>query len=360
MASVEEILERNWLTNNGPCVRQFETEVADYLGVKHCIAVCNGTIALEIVIRALGLSGEVIVPSFTFVATAHALQWQQITPVFCDIDPGTHNLDPDRIEEMITPRTKAILGVHLWGEPCAIDALTEIAERRGLKLMFDASHAFGNTFRGKRIGHFGAAEVFSFHATKFIHAIEGGAIATNDDSLAERAKLMRNFGFSGYDNVVFIGTNGKMNEFSAAMGSHTLGSIDDITRRNRANFKEFASGLRDIPGISLREPQAAGERNYQYVVIDVEDAAFGLCRDVLVKILHAENIIARRYFFPGCHRVEPYRSLYPNAGLMLPETNRVAARVVCLPTGSAMEIEDVRQVCGVIRRAHDEADRIRR
>ena len=181
---LNDILDRRWLTNAGRYVREFETAVAEMVGVRHCIAMCNATVGLEILIRAAGLSGEVIVPSFTFVATAHALQWQEITPVFADIDPRTHTLDPARVEEMITPRTTGIIGVHVWGRPCDIEGLQEVAERHHLKLLFDAAHAFGCGHRGKVIGSFGAAEVFSFHGTKFVNSGEGGAVVTDDDELA--------------------------------------------------------------------------------------------------------------------------------------------------------------------------------
>src|SRR5882724_336712 len=198
---LEGALDRGWLTNSGPLVDEFEKKVSDYVGVKHCVSICNATIALEIAIRAAKLDGEVILPSFTFVATAHALQWQKITPVFCDIDPATHTIDPAKVERMITPRTTGILGVHLWGRGCDVEALAAIARRRNLKLLFDAAHAFGCTHRGKMIGGFGDAEVFSFHATKFLNSFEGGAVVTNDDELARKVRLMKNFGFRAYDDV---------------------------------------------------------------------------------------------------------------------------------------------------------------
>ena len=197
LSLMNDVLERRWLTNNGPLVQEFEASLTRYLGVKHCIPMCNATVALEIAIRASGLKGEVIVPSYTFIATAHALQWQEITPVFCDIDPLTHTIDPDRIEGLITPRTSGIIGVHIWGHTCDIAALTRIAERRGLTLMFDAAHAFGCSHHGRMIGNFGLAEVFSFHATKFLNSFEGGAVVTNDDELAAKIRLMQNFGFAG-------------------------------------------------------------------------------------------------------------------------------------------------------------------
>ena len=243
LSRINDLLDRHWLTNNGPFVREFEGRIADFLGVKNCIAMCNATVALEIATRALGLHGEVIVPSFTFIATAHALQWQETTPVFCDVDPATHNLDPGKVEAMITPRTTGIMGVHVWGRPCDIDALDEIARRRSLKLMFDAAHAFGNSYRGRMIGNFGQVEVFSFHATKFFNTFEGGAVVTNDDDLAAKIRLMTNFGFAGYDNVIYVGTNGKMPEVSAAMGLTGLESLDEFIAANRRNHAAYRAGL---------------------------------------------------------------------------------------------------------------------
>ena len=214
-----QILDTRWLTNKGSFVQEFESRIASLVGVKHCICACNATIALEIAIRALGLSGEVIVPSFTFIATAHALQWQGIRPVFADIDLTTHNIDPEDVERRITPSTSGIIGVHVWGNPCAVEVLSEVASRHRIKLLFDAAHAFGCSHGSGMIGSFGDAEVFSFHATKFFNTFEGGAVTTNDDELAKKIRLMKNFGFAGYDNVIYIGTNGKMNEACAAMGS---------------------------------------------------------------------------------------------------------------------------------------------
>src|SRR5205823_3737043 len=204
-ARFDDMLDRGWLSNEGPFVQEFEKRIEQMLGVRHCIAMCNATVGLEIAIRAAGLTGEVIVPSFTFVATAHALQWQQITPVFCDIDPKSYTLDPARIEELITPRATGLIGVHLWGRPCDVEALTDIARRYRLKLLFDAAHSFACTHQGRMIGNFGEAEVFSFHATKFVNAFEGGAVVTNNDDLAARIRLMKNFGFAGYDDVVYVG-----------------------------------------------------------------------------------------------------------------------------------------------------------
>jgi dTDP-4-amino-4,6-dideoxygalactose transaminase len=349
LARINDLLDRRWLSNDGPFVQEFEQRIADFLGVKHCIAMCNATVALGIATRALGLHGEVIVPSFTFIATAHALQWQEITPVFCDVDRATHNLDPAKVETMITPHTTGVIGVHVWGRPCAIEALSEIAERRHLKVMFDAAHAFGCSHLGRMIGNFGEAEVFSFHATKFFNTFEGGAVATNDDELAARMRLMKNFGFAGYDTVIYVGTNGKMSEVSAAMGLTGLESLDEFIAANRRNYAAYRAGLQDLPGVQLIAYDEAERGNYQYVIVEIDEVVAGISRDDLVRVLHAENVLARRYFYPGCHEMEPYRSYFPHAGLLLPETKRLTQRVMSLPTGTAVGLEEINQICGVIQ-----------
>ena len=356
----DDILDRRWLTNDGPYVKEFEQGIAAALGVRNVVAMCNATVALEIAIRALGMSGEVIVPSFTFVATAHALQWQQITPVFCDVDPGTHNIDPARIEELITPRTTGIIGVHVWGRPADTEALEAIARRRRLRLLYDAAHAFGCSHDGRLIGALGDAEVFSFHATKFLNSGEGGAVTTEDDELAARMRLMRNFGFAGYDQVVYVGTNGKMSELSAAMGLTSLDAMDEFIAVNRSNHAAYAQALAGIPGVTLARYDERERSNYQYVVLEIEEEETGLTRDELQRVLQAENVMARRYFYPGCHRMEPYRSYFPHAGLLLPETERLVRRVLTLPTGTAVGVDEVRRVCDVIRLAVEHAPQVRR
>jgi len=310
---------------------------------------CNATVALEIAIRAAELKGEVIVPSYTFIATAHSLQWQEITPVFCDIDPETHNIDPAQVDRMVTPRTTAIIGVHLWGRPCNIDALAEIAADRRLTLMFDAAHAFGCSYQGQMVGNFGLAEVLSFHATKFLNTFEGGAVVTNSDEMARKIRLMKNFGFAGYDDVIYIGTNGKMTEVSAAMGLTNLESVDEFVEANRRNYYAYRAALENLPGISVNDYDEAERCNFQYIVLEVDEQEAGVGRDTLVRVLHAENVLARKYFWPGCHRMEPYRSYFPNAGLLLPETERTAARIMVLPTGTSVNLEQVKSIGGIIR-----------
>ena len=346
---VADILDRRWLTNGGKYVKELEQRIADLVGVKYCVAMCNATVALEIAIRALGLSGEVIIPSFTFIATAHALQWQEITPVFADIDPRTHTLDPAKIEQMITPRTSGIIGVHLWGNCCDVEGLSEVAKRHGLKLLFDSAHAFGCSYRGTMIGGFGDAEVFSFHATKFLNSLEGGAVVTNNRELAEKFALMKNFGFTYYDRTDYIGTNGKMNEISAAMGLTNLESMDDFIAVNRRNHKQYAEELAGIKGISLLSYDGREKCNYQYIVLEIDQGQTILSRNQLMEILHKENVLARRYFYPGCHRMEPYRSYFPHAGMLLPETEKLVNRVLCLPTGTAVNESQISKICQLLR-----------
>jgi dTDP-4-amino-4,6-dideoxygalactose transaminase len=357
---INEILDRRWLTNSGPYVEEFELQVSKMVGTRHCIATCNGTVALEIAIRAAGLSGEVIVPSFTFIATAHALQWLGITPIFCDVDPRTHNIDPRRVEQAITPRTTGILGVHLWGRPCDTEVLGEIARRQDLRLLFDAAHAFGCSYRGQMIGNFGNAEVFSFHATKIVNSFEGGAVVTNDDELAAKARLMRNFGFAGYDNVTHLGTNGKMSEVAAAMGLTSLESLEEFTAATYQNYKRYQQQLADIPGINLVAFGEADKYNYHYIIVEVDEVATKITRDDLQRILWAENVLARRYFYPGCHRMEPYISSSPDTGPLLPETERLVMRVLCLPTGTAVGPDEIDKICHILKVATTHGDAVRK
>lgn len=358
MGRIESVLDSRYFTNDGPLVREFEERIAEFVGVKHCIATCNATVGLEVAMRAVGLKGEIIIPSLTFIATAHAVTWLGLTPVFCDVDSETHNIDPARVEALITPRTSAIIGVHLWGRPCDTAALQEIAKRRDLKLMFDAAHAFGCSHGERMIGSFGDAEVFSFHATKFFNTFEGGAIVTEDDELAEKVRIMKNFGFVEYDEVVEAGTNGKMNEVCAAQGLTSPESLDEFIATNRRNYEQYREELRNVPGVSLTPYDEAEKNNYQYVVLEVDEAEAGLHRDDLMRVLWSENVLARRYFYPGCHRMEPYKSWNPEE--RLPETERLAEKLLTLPTGTAVGAEEISGICGIIRAGVDHGAGVRR
>ncbi|MBN3926974.1 DegT/DnrJ/EryC1/StrS family aminotransferase, partial [Nostoc sp. NMS4] len=237
----------------------------------------------------------------------------------------------------------------------------DIAQGHNLKLLFDASHAVGSSYKDRMIGNFGEAEVFSFHATKFLNTFEGGAVVTNNDELAEKIRLMKNFGFgSGYDNVVYIGTNGKMNEVSAAMGVTGLESITDFIAVNYRNYKQYEAELENIPGIKLITYDETGKNNYQYIILEVNEQESGISRDQLVQILHSEKIMARRYFYPGCHQMEPYRSYFPNANLLLPETEKLTQKVMSLPTGTAITREDISKICQIIQLCVKESGEIKR
>ena len=349
-ARLDEVFDRHWLTNDGECVRDMESRIAELLGVKHCMVVCNGTVALQVMAAACGLTGEVIMPSFTFVATAHALAWQGVKPVFCNVDPATHNIDPAKVEALFTDATTGILGVHVWGRACDVDALDAIARRYSLVLAFDAAHAFACSHQGQMVGGFGSAEIFSFHATKFFNSFEGGAITTNDDTVAERCRLMRNFGFSGTDHVVSLGLNGKMSEASAAMGLTNLDALSSFIEVNARNYAWYREGLVGIPGLKLAEYPASERSNYQYVVVEIDPNAAGLTRNALNDVLHAENVLTRRYFYPGCHCMEPYQAEYCERGLLL-ATEELTKRTLSLPTGTSVDEDDIRTVCALIRLA---------
>jgi len=348
---IADAVEQRRLTNDGPYVLELERRLAEALDVPHCVAVSSGTVGLQVAARSLGLQGEVIVPSLTFVATAHALEWMGIRPVFGDVEPDTLGLDPRRATELLTDRTSALLGVHLWGRPCRVEDLEAVAAERGLKLLFDAAHAFACTRGDTGIARFGDATVFSFHATKIINAFEGGAIATRDGELAARARLVRNFGFAGYDEVACLGINGKMNEASAAMALTSLESLDEFLAANRRNYGIYREALAGRPGVRLLAPSGEDVWNHHYIVLDVDPALAGVGRDDLLAVLWAERIFARRYFHPGCHRMEPYASRDPGAGRRLPVTERVLSRVLLLPTGAAVGPREVETVASVVRTA---------
>lgn len=345
---VDQIFERRWFTNDGSFLQQLEQELANYLQVEHCVLVCNATVGMQIACHALGLTGEVLLPSFTFVATAHALQWERLTPVFCEVDPLTHNIDVNSLESRITDRTTGIVGVHVWGEPCATRQIESIATKYDLKVMYDAAHAFGCKHQGQMIGNFGDCEVFSFHATKFFNTFEGGAITTNDHALAEKARLMRNFGFKKMDTVIHLGTNGKMSEIHAAMGLANLKCLDQFIEQNRQNHQHYQARLHGAPGIRLLTYDHLEATNWQYVVVEIDESEFGESRDDVFDRLMALGIRARRYFFPGCHRMEPYASLYPRQRERLPVTDELCGRVLLLPNGTSISNEDIDRVCDVI------------
>lgn len=325
---VTKILESRRLTNNGPRVCQLEEIVAAYLGVRHCVAVANATLGLQIAAKALDLTGEVIMPSWTFVATAHAMKWIGLEPIFVDVR-GRH-LDPALVEDAITEKTGAIVPVHTFGAPCDIDEFRYISEKHGVPVVYDSAHAFGCSYNGNMIGGLGACEVFSFHATKFFNTFEGGAITTNDSDLAERCRRMRNFGFVDYDIVVEVGINAKMSEIHAAMGLSLLDA--PLVAVNRDNYHRYRENLGE-----LLMPHDEGS-NFWYVVVETDN------RDKVAEELAKIGVLARKYFHPGVHRMPPYDQREWD----LPNTERLARRTLCLPTGPTVSKDDIDEICEVV------------
>jgi len=359
LADFDRVMCSGQLTNNGPRVREFEATIARVTGTRHCIATCNATIALQIVARALRLTGEVIMPAFTFVATAHAMEWIGLEPVFADVDPLTHTLDPQSVAACITSKTSAVVPVHLWGHVCQTAVFQELCHARGLRLLYDSSHAFGCQHHGVPVGGFGDAEVFSFHATKFVHAFEGGAIVTNDDQLAERCRSLRAFGISGLTEISDVGTNGKMHELSAAAGLRSIESMGDRMAVNASNRQAYAEQCHSIPGLSLLPVPDGNSSNGQYLVVTVQPELFGISRDQLVSILRAEGVFARSYFAPGCHRAEPYRNnAFRHARVPLTTTDQLASSILQLPTGPAVSLTDILQVGRLLNFVHRNAAEI--
>lgn len=356
---VEGILDRGRLTNFGPLVTAFEERVADVCGFRHAVATCNATIGLEIATRALGFRDEAVVPAWTFVATAHALRWQEIRPTFADVVAETHHLDARSVEQVLTPRTSGIVAVHLWGSRVDLRELRALADRHGLPIVVDAAHAFATrgTTPGTRMR--GDAEVLSFHATKFLGAAEGGAVLTDDPDLAHRVRRMTNFGFSGRDQTDALGINGKLSELHAAMGLAGLEQLPRVLSANAANLDAYRQGLDQLPGLRLLEPNSTSHNN-QYVVVEVDEAETGASRDALVRALQDEHVDARRYFTPGVHRLAPYAQEQPCAGLVLPVTERLARTTMVLPTGTSLQPPHVGRITSLLGRLLDRPEKSRR
>ena len=344
-----DILDDYWLTNDGPLVQELESKISRYLGVKECVLVANGTLGIQLAARALELKGEVILPAMTFVATAHALEWIGIKPVFVDIDRHTYNICPERVAKAITKETSGVIGVHLFGRPCDVQKLQRIASEEGISLMFDAAHSFGSEYRGTRVGNFGRCEVFSFHATKIFNTFEGGAITTDCAKLAEKLRKMRNFGFAGEDLVTSLGVNAKMPEINAAMGLTNLEKLDDFIRINVDNYRSYCHNLKDIPGITIAEPSPEEKNNHHYLILEIDPNESKVSRDELKDKLTENGVLARRYFYPGCHRMEPYASQIENQQLKLDDTDEVNERILALPTGTQIDHQEIQQICDLIR-----------
>lgn len=345
---LEEIWKNKWLTNNGPFHQELEKALAEYLGVGHLALFTNGTIALVTALQTLRISGEVITTPYSFVATAHSLLWNNIKPVFVDIDPVTMNLDPNKIEAAITPQTTAILPVHCYGNPCDVTAIQSIADTYGLKVIYDAAHAFGVEYMGESLLKHGDLSVLSFHATKVYNTFEGGAIVCPDAKTKQRIDYLKNFGIADEVTVMAPGINGKMNEVQAAFGMLQLKHIDYAIERRKAVDQRYRESLRDVPGITVLSKPPDSEQNYAYFPILV-GSEYSLKRDELYQRLREAGIHARRYFYPLISDMPMYRGLPSAAPSNLPIAKEVAKQILCLPIYPDLVEDDQDRVIGIIK-----------
>lgn len=346
---VKEIITSGQWTNNGKYVQRLEKEIAAYFGVEHAVLVCNATIGLQVALKALDVVGEVIVPSFTFVATAHAAAWLGLDVRFCDINPETLMLDAGHLQRLITPKTAAIVPVHVYGRVADIEAIETAIGSRKISIVTDAAHAFGCRYAdGSFVGTKGTCEVFSLHATKCFSTMEGGLITTNDPALATKLRKIINFGFSGYDQVSMIGTNAKMCEVAAAFGLQQLKSFLSLLDHNRTNFALYQRLFREqarkdnewCKFVSFLDATTA-KCNCHYVVLRWKKNGTRVDRDFVVAALNSENCQLRRYFFPGVHAFAPYKDYQPWLEQTMPHTNEIAQEVICLPSGTQMSEHDI-------------------
>ncbi|MFP4501111.1 MAG: DegT/DnrJ/EryC1/StrS family aminotransferase [Candidatus Hydrogenedentota bacterium] len=348
-AALAPVWERRWLTNQGDVHQAFEGRLAAYLGTQHVSLFCNGTIALLVALQALDIrEGEVITTAFTFPATPHVIHWNRLTPVFCDITPDTWCLDPARVEAAITARTRAILGVHVYGTPCDVDALADIADRHGLPLVYDAAHTFGAHYRGRALADYGDMAALSFHATKLFTTAEGGALVTHHVAARDRVYFLKNFGIAGEEDVIGPGINGKMNEIQAALGLLQLAHVEDEIARRRALAATYRRLLADLPGLTLPPKVPDLERNWSYFPVLVDAETFGMSRDALYEAMRACNIYARKYFHPLCSTFACYASLPSAAPDNLAIAHRVAGQVLCLPIFGDLAKESVERIGALI------------
>jgi dTDP-4-amino-4,6-dideoxygalactose transaminase len=346
---LQEIWDARWLTNNGTFHRQFEQELADYLGVKHLSLFSNGTLALMTALQALRITGEVITTPFSFVATTHALWWNNIHPIFVDIDPGTYNLDPRKIEAAITPSTTAILPVHVYGNPCDVTAIQEIADTYGLKVIYDACHTFGVKTGGVPILNFGDLSVMSFHATKVFTTFEGGAIICHDEATKKRIDLLKNFGFAGETTVVAPGINAKMNEIQSAFGLLQLKYVDTAIARRKAIAGLYREQLSAVPGLRLLDDFPGVDHCYSYFPVLFDSGKFGRTRDEVYEALKADQIFTRRYFYPLISQFPPYRGLDSARQGHLPVAEHTAENILCLPLYPDLGLDKAEEIASKVK-----------
>jgi len=347
VAGLRGIWDSQWLTNNGPVLQRFAGQLGRYLGTDNVCLFNNGTLALQLGLQGMGITGEVITTPFTFVATTHALYWNKLRPVFVDIEPDYYTLDPEKVEAAITPWTSAILAVHVFGYSCKVKELADVARRHNLRLIYDAAHAFGVEVDGKSIALYGDMSMFSFHATKMYHSMEGGMLTFQDSGLKQTFDYLKNFGFKNEVEVVTPGTNAKMTEMQALMGTLVLEHFDELVEKGRAVESIYRERLADVPGIHMPPPLPPNVRyNYGYVPVEVDEAEFGMSRDQLYLELKKHNVHARRYFYPLVADFACYQ--YVQTSDPLSVAGRVAERILCLPTYHGLGVGEVEAVCCMI------------
>ena len=344
---LKEIWDNHWLTNDGPILKRFCRQLSNYFETDNVCLFNNGTLALQIGLQGMGIAGEVITTPFTFVATTHALFWDKIRPVFVDIEPDYYTLHPEKVEAAITPWTTAILAVHVFGHPCKVNVLADIARRHNLKLIYDAAHAFGVRVGNKSLAHFGDMSMFSFHATKIYHSLEGGMLTFQDSGIKGIFDYLKNFGFKNEVEVVMPGTNAKMNEMQALMGSMVLKHIDENIEKRRQITDVYRERLSDVPGIHLRPELPNDVRyNYAYMPVEVDEEEFGMSRDQLYEELKHYNIYARRYFYPLVCDFACYRSIAVKDPLTV--ARLIASKILTLPIYYDLQMKDVDRICNII------------
>ncbi|QSX39648.1 dTDP-4-amino-4,6-dideoxy-D-glucose aminotransferase VioA [Shewanella cyperi] len=345
---LEKIWDNRWLTNNGPFHQELESKLAEYLGVEHVSLFNNATIALITALQAMRIHGEVITTPYSFVATSHSIMWNGLAPVFVDIDPATFNIDPAKIEAAITPLTSAIMPVHCYSNPCDVEAIQKIADNYGLKVIYDAAHAFGVSYKGESILKWGELSILSFHATKVFNTFEGGAIISQDAKTKQRIDRLKNFGIADELTVTAPGINGKMSEINAAFGLVQLKHIDEAMLQRQAVDARYRAELADVKGIALYQHDVHANSNFSYFPILVE-ADYPLSRDKLYDKLKANGILSRRYFYPLISNMPMYRR-FPSANTAhLPQANALAEKVLCLPIFNELTIEEQNHIISLIK-----------
>ncbi len=337
---VDRIYESGWLTNNGQFVQELEKRLAEYLEVENLMVTTNGTIALQIAFRALGMKGKVITTPFTFVATTSSLVWEGLTPVFADIDPDTFNLTPGSLSSKIDEDTTSILPVHVFGNPCEAEELEKLAKRKGLKLLFDAAHAFGVRYKETSILNYGDASILSFHSTKIFHTIEGGAIIFRDRKNLEKARRMINFGITGYDQVEGLGINGKMNEFQASMGLCILDDIEELLSRRKVIYTKYADAFSGIADLKLQKLNPDADYNFAYFPLVFDSEA---TREKIYGLLQKNNIFPRRYFSPSLETLD-----YLNQNEKMPVSDQITKRILCLPLYESLTAEQQGRIIEIV------------